>query len=157
MARLIAGADETELLRAEKAALEELLAVQENCVIEQSERLEKALCERIASEEKFQVLFEHSSEGHMILDGNSVVGCNQAAVLMLGAADKRQALGIDLRCFSPGLQPDGQTSLDKFAEMISLAGASGSHRFDWTFLRFDGRELPVELTLTRVEIGESRS
>jgi two-component system, sensor histidine kinase and response regulator len=40
--------------------------------------------------------------------------------------------------------------------MYALANANGYHRFDWTFRRFDGEDLGVEVTFTPVEIGGKR-
>jgi PAS domain S-box-containing protein len=112
--------------------------------------------ERIASEDKFRSLFEHSSDGHMIEDESGICECNDTVTSLLRCAGKQQLLHVHSVQFSPEFQPDGRRSDEKYTEMNLLAQKPGSQRFDWTFRRFDGDELPVEVTLTAVEIGGKR-
>jgi|GEM_PF-1049517 len=108
--------------------------------------------ERYESEEKFRVLFEHSSDAHLLFDDNGIIDCNNAAVKMLRCKDKRDLLSRHPAEFSPERQPDGRLSSEKSVEMDGKAQENGYHRFDWMHRRLDGEEFPVEVSLTRVSL-----
>ena len=108
---------------------------------------------RIASEEKFRVLFEHSSDAHLLLDENGFFDCNHAAVAMLSGRDRSEVLGLRPEQLSPARQPDGRASGEKAAELLAAARRDGYQRFEWLHLRRDGEELPVEVTLTPVTLA----
>ena len=110
--------------------------------------------ERVASEEKFRVLFEHSSDAHLLIDEGGLIDCNAAAVALLRCADKEHLLSLHPAVLSPEFQPDGRRSLEKCVEMDALAFEKGVHRFEWTHHRMDGEEFPVEVTLTPVTLRE---
>jgi len=43
-------------------------------------------------------------------------------------------------------------SSDKTTEVLALAEQRGSHRFEWVGRRFDGREVPLEVLVTWIEV-----
>ena len=51
---------------------------------------------------------------------------------------------------SPTLQPEGCTSEDKTAEVLALVEQNGGHRFEWTVRRFDGENVPLEVSTTPI-------
>ena len=109
--------------------------------------------ERVHAEEKFRVLFEHSSDAHLLFDENGIIDCNNAALAMVGCTDRKQILGLHPAVLSPEAQPDGRTSAEKSVEMDAIARQRGYHRFEWLHRRLDGTEFPVEVTLTPVTLG----
>jgi PAS domain S-box-containing protein len=108
---------------------------------------------RVASEEKFRVLFEHSSHAHLLLDESGFFDCNNAAVAMLKCRDKGELLGRRPAELSPERQADGRLSSEKGAELEAQARRDGHHRFEWTHRRSTGEEFPVEVTLTPVTLS----
>jgi two-component system sensor histidine kinase/response regulator len=108
--------------------------------------------ERSMSEERFRVLFEYSSDAHLLLDETGIIDCNNAAVGMLGHGNKRRVLGMHPAALSPERQPDGRMSAEKAIEMDQVARARGSHRFEWVHRKADGTDFYVEVTLTPVSI-----
>ena len=104
------------------------------------------------SEARFRLLFEYSSDAHLLFDDTGIIDCNNAAVRMLGYGDKRQVLGLHPAALSPERQPDGSVSVDKAVEMDRLAGERGSHQFEWVQRKADGTEFYVEVALTPVSI-----
>ena len=108
---------------------------------------------RNAAEEKFRILFEHSSDAHLICDDTGIIDCNNAAARMLGCNDKRQVLSLHPAVLSPTNQPDGRSSMGKSVEMVAIARRQGSHRFEWIHRRVDGTDFPVEVTLTPVTLS----
>lgn len=105
-----------------------------------------------AASAKFRVLFEHSSDAHLIFDQTGIIDCNRAAVMMLRCADKVQVRNLHPAVLSPEYQPDGRSSLEKNVEMDGLARAHGYHRFEWMHRRMTGEDFLVEVTLTPVEL-----
>ncbi len=105
-----------------------------------------------AANTKFRVLFEHSSDAHLIFDQTGIIDCNRAAVMMLRCADKEQVRNLHPAALSPEYQPDGRRSLEKNIEMDGLARRHGYHRFEWTHRRMTGEDFLVEVTLTPVEL-----
>ncbi len=112
------------------------------------------ITERAQSEERFRVLFEQSSNAHLLFDDDGIIDCNPAAVALMRCADKTGLLGIHPARLSPERQPDGRLSLEKGAEMVALARQNGSHHFEWTRRAADGAEFPVEVMLTEVALGD---
>jgi PAS domain S-box-containing protein len=114
------------------------------------------ITERVASQERFRLLFEQSSTPHLLLDGTGIVDCNPAAVALLGYQSKSALLRLHPRALSPELQPDGRRSHEKSVEMEQLAFEQGSHRFDWVHKTAAGKSVPVEVTLTPQTFGAQR-
>lgn len=109
--------------------------------------------EQRRSEELFRVLFEQSSDAHLIFDDTGIIECNNATVRMLRAKDKEDVLSRHPAEFSPEFQPDGRRSMEKSVEMDATAREHGYHRFDWMHTRFDGEDFACEVTLTPVVLS----
>jgi len=114
------------------------------------------ITERVASQERFRLLFEQSSTPHLLTDPTGVVDCNPAAVALLGYRSKSDVLRLSTKQFSPELQPDGSRSEVRLAELEQLAFEQGSHRFDWVLRTTSGQDVPVEVTLTPQAFGAQR-
>jgi PAS domain S-box-containing protein len=106
------------------------------------------------ADEKFRLLFEQSSDAHLLLGIDGIIDCNPAAVRMLRCRDKNHVLGLHPAVLSPELQPDGRPSLEKCVEMDRIAQEKGFHRFDWIHRRSDGEDFPVEVTLTPITLDQ---
>jgi PAS domain S-box-containing protein len=118
-----------------------------------NERLELEAAANASANENFRVLFEYSSDAHLLFDDRGIIDCNPAAILMLRCADKAQVLNLHPAVLSPELQPDGRSSLEKSVEMDALARVHGHHRFEWMHRRRTGEDFPVEVTLTPVRLS----
>lgn len=116
-------------------------------------RAERALRE---SEEKFRALFEGSSQGVVLHDENALLEANSAAVRILGRQSPEELLGKDPRLMAPPFQPNGEASAEMGQRLIEQCIANGSARFDWTASAPDGREIPLEVALTRIECSGRR-
>ena len=99
----------------------------------------------------YRELFERSADAILIIDGESFVDCNQAAVTMLRARDREHILRTHPSQLSPPFQPDGRDSFTKANEMIAMALERGSNRFEWDHVRADGDVFPVEVLLTAMQ------
>ncbi len=111
------------------------------------------ITERVLVEERFRVLFEHSSEAHFFVSEAGIIDCNQAALQMLRCGDKTELLTRHPRSLSPKHQPDGRLSAESVREAEALAFAHGTYRFEWMHTRCDGTDFPTEVILTPVTLG----
>jgi len=94
------------------------------------------------SRDRFQILFDRSSDPHIIFDATGITDCNDAMIRLLGAPDKSRVLALHPAALSPEFQPDGRRSAEKSAEMDRIARTFGHHRFEWVHRRLDGKGGP---------------
>ncbi|MEO7965794.1 MAG: PAS domain S-box protein [Gemmatimonadaceae bacterium] len=103
-----------------------------------------------ASGKRFSLLFELSSDAHVLFDAGGVIDCNQAALRLLGAIDKFRLAGVHPLELAPIFQPNGLQSSEAAFMAEAMARRQGHHRFDWTLQTLEGHPVPVEMTLTPV-------
>src|SRR5262245_50594861 len=98
----------------------------------------------------FRFLFERSPDATWLFDARTGVftDCNQAAIDLMRCGTRERILQARPAELSPLLQPDGRSSEEKAAELVSLAEKNGSVRFEWVARRFDGTEVPLEVVAT---------
>ncbi len=102
------------------------------------------------ADSRYKRLFENSAEPILIIEGDRFVDCNQAAVDMLGYADKSAVLQCHPSEISPEYQPDGQLSVEKANGILARASKKTYQCFEWTHVRADGTLFPVEVALTAI-------
>ena len=103
---------------------------------------------------RYRDVFALTADAVLIIDGDRFIDCNDATVKMLHCASRHEVLQTHPSELSPEYQPDGRRSYDKANEMMQLAFARGSHRFEWAHRRADGEVFPVEVLLTAVPRGD---
>ncbi len=102
---------------------------------------------------RFRRIFESSPDPVWIIENNTFVDCNDAAVAMLGYASREALLNTHPSQLSPSHQPCGMGSFEKAELMMELATRNGLHRFEWVHLRADASPFDAEVTLARLEVG----
>lgn len=112
-------------------------------------RAEQALRENEAC---YRSLFEHAADAIFILEDETCVDCNPAALRIFGRT-RAQMLGCAPYRFSPPKQPDGQNSVAKAESLIRAALGGGRLVFDWVHLRGDGTPFDAEVSLNRLEVA----
>jgi PAS domain S-box-containing protein len=100
------------------------------------------------SEEVFRLLFEKSTDGHLLMEGDRYIDCNEAAMKIAGLSDKAMLIDRTPAEISPERQPDGELSSVKAKRMIEIAVREGTHRFEWVRRQADGSERYLDVTLT---------
>ncbi len=83
---------------------------------------------------------------------NNVV-CNKQVLNIFGAKDEAEYLN-NFSNFSPEYQPNGVLSSEMFKRNIETVTREGVHRFKWMHLDGNGQELPAEITLTKINVGQ---
>ena len=106
------------------------------------------ITEREAADERFRLLFERSTDAHMLYDAEGIIDCNDATLQMLRVDSREQLMGRRPAELSPLRQPDGRLSVVVAGQMRERARVTGHHRFEWTHRRDDGSDFQVEVTLT---------
>ena len=111
-------------------------------------RAEQALRE---SEEKFRALFAASSQGVMLHDERQYLEVNPAGMRILGYNSPEELIGKHPRDTSPPFQPNGESSASLSAKYIDQCMTRGSARFEWVSRTAQGRDIPLEVALTRIQ------
>ena len=116
-------------------------------------RTSAALAER---EARFRFIFQNSGNAQLVFDDDGIIDCNESAVRLYGCDNREQLLSHQPYELSPEYQPDGRSSEEAGLEMRAAARIGGTHRFEWTARKEDGREFPAEVSLAVGHL-ESRS
>jgi PAS domain S-box-containing protein len=103
------------------------------------------------SEEKFRALFEGSSHGVVLHDENQILEVNPAAVRIMGCQSPQELLGKHPSETSPLFQPNGESSAELGRQYIQECMDNGSARFEWMSRNPQGKEVPLEVALTRIQ------
>jgi PAS domain S-box-containing protein len=111
-------------------------------------RAEQALRE---SEEKFRALFEASVQGVILHDEEKILEANPAAVRILGFNSAEEIIGHNPVEFAAPMQPGGLPADELAPRYIQQCLTMGSARFDWICRHPQGREIPIEVILTRIQ------
>ncbi|XOV86802.1 MAG: ATP-binding protein [Pseudomonadota bacterium] len=99
-------------------------------------------------QDTFNEFVERFDDAIVIYGETGFVGCNDAAMRLLGYDQREQLFGAHPADISPPHQPDGQPSFEKAEAMIALAYQNGKHRFEWTHKNAAQVPIPVEVVLT---------
>jgi PAS domain S-box-containing protein len=113
-------------------------------------RSEQALRE---SEQKFRALFEASSQGVILHDEKEYLEVNPATLRILGYERASDLIGLNPVSTAPPVQPGGSSTARLARRHIRECMQNGTARFDWVARRADGRDVPLEVILTRIEMG----
>jgi PAS domain S-box-containing protein len=111
-------------------------------------RAEAALRE---SEAKYRALFEGSSHGVALHDAVEILEINSSGVRILGCESAQELLGKHPREIAPAFQPNGEVSAVMAAKWTEECMTKGSARFEWLARAPDGRGIPLEVALTRIQ------
>jgi PAS domain S-box-containing protein len=149
---------ETARLRVENSTLKELLAVHEQSVFEQSDRIEGVLselrrrsAELESAEVRIRTIMNSAADGIITLDANCVIeSFNSAAEEMFGCTAE-QVIGKGASEVMPGLFHchDGVRSYSDSELSICCAGTQ-----EVAGTRGDGTEFPIEVRVSNCQIGE---
>ncbi|MBE8363731.1 PAS domain-containing hybrid sensor histidine kinase/response regulator [Leptospira borgpetersenii] len=114
------------------------------------------ITDKKSAEEKFKLLFERSSEPHVLYDDSGIFECNPATLKMLRCSDKKFVLGKHPIHFSAEIQADGRIEKKMMSEFESISLNKGSYTFEWVYKRFNGEEFSTEVTLIPIIISQKR-
>jgi len=105
------------------------------------------------SETKYRTLYDSSRDAiMMVTPEKGFVSGNPAAVALFGCRDEAEFTSLTPADLSPEFQPDQTLSSVKAQQIMAMALEQGSHFFEWSHKRRDGREFPASVLLTRMEL-----
>ncbi|MBL8966993.1 MAG: transporter substrate-binding domain-containing protein [Spirochaetaceae bacterium] len=104
------------------------------------------------SESKYRSIFENAGDAIFLLDGTTIVDCNDKTLELFGLPRER-LIGSTPMDLSPVTQQDGEASSVRAAEMIQAAHNGSPQFFEWMHRRPDGSRFHSEVNLNRVMVG----
>lgn len=104
------------------------------------------------SEARLRALYESVSAAIVVQDETGFIQINSASLKLFGTDRAEEILGRHPADFSPPRQPDGEDSDAAARRHMERARTHGAERFEWLARRLDGTEIPVEVTLTALEL-----
>src|SRR6516164_1297972 len=128
------------------------LAAMVSLALEESKRAHSEHLMR-ESEEKFRALFEGTSQAVLLHDENGILEANPSWLQLLGYSRLDEVVGMHPAQLAAPIQPEGECAEVLAKKHIAKALANGSTRFEWMALRRDGTQLPMEVFLTRIQLG----
>ena len=103
------------------------------------------------ADECTQVLFDATPLSSFMVDKQlKIIECNQEIVRMFGLREKQEFIER-MYDFSPEYQPSGETSKERLIEYFDEAFEEGFCHFEWMHQKFDGEQIPTEVSLVRVK------
>ena len=102
------------------------------------------------SEQKYRLLFERSSDAHLIMNEYHYTDANDAAAEIFGFENTSKIVGLSPADISPAYQPDGQRSSVKAKQLIYQAFETGYNRFEWLHHDKSGKDIWFDISLTRI-------
>ncbi len=124
-----------------------------NEIVSQKQKNEKLLKELEEKSELFELLFEHSVIGALIIEDGKIAQCNQKSVEMVGCASKEELYNMRPADISPQYQADGRLSSEKATEMMQIALDKGSNIFEWLHKKQNGKIFLAEINLTSLMLN----
>lgn len=101
-----------------------------------------------------KLFFESSKEGYILIEDKKIIDCNEAAVNMLGHTVKHDLIGTIPFDLPLSKQTQSKFNLQGTDEITSDALFDKKYTFDWIIQRKDGKELPVEVCITKLIIQD---
>jgi len=101
---------------------------------------------------KFRLFFERSPDPTFLMEGDTFIDCNEAALKCMRCPGKHGIIGLRPSAISTPRQPDGKPSREKARELIDRVLRDGVVRFDWKHRTFDGEDLWVDVCLSVVPV-----
>ncbi len=113
---------------------------------------------KILQEQKnaFETLFEKSAEGILLLDGEKIVDCNEAAYKALRYSSKKELIGLTPQEISPKYQPDGRLSDEAAKHYIETVRSGKEIQFEWLHRGGDNIQTWFEIKLAPIAIEDKQ-
>ncbi len=112
--------------------------------------------ERVAAEQRFQVIFDHATSAHFLMHADGIIDCNGAAVTLFAAPDKARLLALELGALLPEHQPNGQPSVEVVSSLLQRGRTLGALESELQLRRLSGEFFPADVTVTPVQVdGQS--
>ena len=122
----------------------------ENKVEDEIEKNRDKTKQIIEQKKIFEIIFNKSKDGILILENDEFIDCNDAAFNMLNYKSKDELLYKHPSQLSPEFQPDGKSSFEKLKENTIKCIHNGSHNFEWVYTKENGDDFWVDVILSDI-------
>lgn len=106
----------------------------------------------ISLNETIHTIYEHSSDGVVIIKNNKFLNPNKAVLEMFKVPSRELFFQTNVKKFIPEYQPDGSNSFRKMMILMAKAMQQDSIRFEWLHYDYNGEELWCEIVLTKIHL-----
>ena len=101
-------------------------------------------------DKRVRLMLDAAPFGATLFDKNyNVVDCNQAILLMVGMAGKKDEYMTRFLDFSPEYQPNGERTEILLRKYIDLAFENHGGPYPWTYKKISGDLIPCQVTLVQ--------
>ena len=124
-----------------------------NALIDEVEKYKE---KEIEATKRASLVFENAPLAISFWSKNGIVDCNRDFVKMFEAEHKSELLNSFLLEYTPELQPCGTPSSEMQQNYIQQTYDEGLIKFEWMHADKQGKPLPCEVTLVRIEFYEEK-
>jgi PAS domain S-box-containing protein len=109
------------------------------------------------SELRHRILFDQSAEAITTISEPYKVfsSVNASCVKLFGASSIEEICKLGPSDISPEYQEDGELSSEKAKRMLGIAHREGSHFFEWTHKKLDGKLISCTVLLSKISEGDN--
>ena len=104
------------------------------------------------SNKKFELLYQSSNDGILIIENGKIVNCNIKTEKIFGLTENN-IVNKSLLEFTPYLQPNGRNSNDKMNAAMNIASEGNPQLFEWLFV-INGKEFFCEINLSPLKVDK---
>ncbi len=106
--------------------------------------------------DRFRTLFQRSGQPTLLFSEGGLLDCNQAAVKLFGAENREDLLGRRIEDLAVE-EMNGLWLVDELDKVREIARKLGACRLNWAARAFDGREVPLEITITPMYLDNAET
>ena len=106
--------------------------------------------------DRFRTLFQRSGQPNLLFAKGKLLDCNQAAIKLLGAEVRGELIGLRIEDLAVG-EMNGLLLVNEFDNARTIAHKLGVCRMNWVALSLDGREIPLEITMTPIYLDNAEA
>ncbi|MEA1919083.1 MAG: ATP-binding protein [Campylobacterota bacterium] len=103
-------------------------------------------------QDSFKTIFNHTSDGIVLIKKGRFYDCNSAIVSMFGFSLKEDFLSTHIDKFSPKHQSDGENSHRKMIAMMHEVSTEGTASCEWLHHKKDATPFWTEIVLTQIRL-----
>ncbi|MDP3535473.1 MAG: diguanylate cyclase, partial [Halomonas sp.] len=103
---------------------------------------------------RYRAVFMQSREAILFFRHGRIIDANPSALALLAIEDRAQLPALDILCFSPPTQPNGQCSEALGNAYIQQAFSQSEVALEWWLRDLNGREFPADIMLYRLKLPD---
>ena len=105
---------------------------------------------------RFRTLFQRSGQPTLLFSDSGLIDCNQAATKLFGAEVRGILLGLRIEDLAVK-EMNGVRLAEELDKVKQIARELGACRMNWAARTLDGREVPLEITMTPIYLDSGEA